>query len=296
MNQEMIITHYYHSGFSVAWRDLLFVFDYWRGEKQELPPAMELTPEKLRRYRQTYVFISHEHPDHMDPIVFSWMREAPVSYIVSSDMPIGVRGKRMAPLDEMELEEGVRVKAFDSTDLGVSFLLDLDGIHIFHAGDLNFWHWRDESTIKEIEEAEREFQDAVRPLAREKIDIAFFPLDPRQGTMFEAGANYFLLSVKPRLMIPMHYFHRAEIAEEYARTASSRTSEVLAMTEMGDAILVRSSDDGYLDVSFLREEEAFSEGPEEEDPLLNSPFDETDLPLPQLAEDTENQGEQDIST
>ncbi len=296
MNQEMVITHYYHSGFSVAWQDLLFVFDYWRGEKHELPPKMEITPEGLRRFRQVYVFISHEHPDHLDPIVFSWMREAPVSYIVSSDMPIGVRGKRMAPMDEMKLEEGVTVRAFDSTDLGVSFLLDLNGFRIFHAGDLNFWHWRDESTIKEIEEAEREFQDAVRPLSREKIDIAFFPVDPRQGTMFEAGANFFLLSVKPRLMIPMHYFRRAEIAEEYARTASSRTSEVLAMTEPGGSILVRTSDDGYLDVSFLREEEAPSDGAEEEDSLLNSPFDETDLPLPQLAEEPENQGTDELST
>ncbi len=296
MNQEMVITHYYHSGFSVAWQDLLFVFDYWRGEKHELPPKMEITPEGLRRFRQVYVFISHEHPDHLDPIVFSWMREAPVSYIVSSDMPIGVRGKRMAPMDEIMLEEGVTVRAFDSTDLGVSFLLDLNGFRIFHAGDLNFWHWRDESTIKEIEEAEREFQDAVRPLSREKIDIAFFPVDPRQGTMFEAGANFFLLSVKPRLMIPMHYFRRAEIAEEYARTASSRTSEVLAMTEPGGSILVRTSDDGYLDVSFLREEEAPSDGAEEEDSLLNSPFDETDLPLPQLAEEPENQGTDELST
>ena len=139
-------------------------------------------------------------------------------------MPIGTRGKRMAPGDILDLEDGIRVTAFDSTDLGVSFLLDLHGRKIFHAGDLNFWHWREESSLRDIEEAEREFVAAVKPLSRETIDIAFFPVDPRQGEMFEAGANYFILQVKPRLLIPMHYFHRTEIILDYARTPDPQKS------------------------------------------------------------------------
>ena len=31
------ITYYNHSGFSVETQDVLLVFDYWRGEHQELP-------------------------------------------------------------------------------------------------------------------------------------------------------------------------------------------------------------------------------------------------------------------
>ena len=67
-------------------------------------------------------------------------------------------------------------------------------------------------------------------ISREKVDLAFFPLDPRQGSMFEAGANFFILSVKPRLLIPMHFWGRAEIAVEFARRARCRETEVLAMT------------------------------------------------------------------
>ncbi len=267
--------------------DLLFVFDYWRGEHHELKGHRQIVPSRLSAFRKVYVFISHEHIDHLDPIVFKWKDYAPVSYIVSSDMPVGTRGKRMAPGDTMELEPGISVKAFDSTDLGVSFLLNLKGRRIFHAGDLNFWHWRDESSLKDIAEAEKEFMDAVKPISREQVDVAFFPVDPRQGTMFEAGANYFILQVKPRLLIPMHYFHRVEIILDYARTSSSRTTEVLAMPGIGDSILLDFDQDGFMNISFPPEEEGLDEEfEEEEDPLSEeNPFNESDLPLSQLAEE-----------
>lgn len=284
---DLLITHYYHSGFSIEMDDLLFVFDYWRGEHHELQGSAQILPEKLKQYREVFVFITHEHIDHMDPIVFTWKDAARVSYIVSSDMPVGTRGKRMAPGDSLELLPDISVTAFDSTDLGVSFLLNLKGVRVFHAGDLNFWHWRDESTLREIDEAEREFQKAVRPLCREKIDVAFFPVDPRQGSMFEAGANYFILSVKPRLLIPMHYFHRSDIILEYARTASCRSTEVLAMPGLGDSIALSFGEDGYMNISFPKNQaEQENERMEEalEEIAGDSPFAESDLPLSQLAE------------
>ena len=288
-----LVTHYYHSGFSVACGDTILIFDYWLGEDGELAERYRLTPERLSRYKAVYVFISHDHPDHLDPVVFTWKDLPGIQYIVSSDMPVGVRGRRMAPGDTIAFSEDVEVTAFDSTDLGVSFLVNFRGLQVFHAGDLNFWHWRDESTMKEIEEADAEFRKALAPLCDHPVDLAFFPLDPRQGTMFEAGANYFILSVKPRVLIPMHYFHRAEVAMEYARTASCRTTEVVALPGYGEMLSIGLDEEGYLNLSFPEEPElpdGEADGAEEEenggDPLLpeNDPFLETDLPLSQLAE------------
>ncbi len=250
-----MITHYYHSGFSVASEHTLAVFDYWRGERGELAPDKQLTPEKLEKYDNVFVFISHEHIDHLDPVVFTWADAGNVSYIVSSDMPVGTRGKRMAPGDTLKLSDELTVTAFDSTDLGVSFLADFCGIRVFHAGDLNFWHWREESTMREIEEADAEFRKAVAPLSRVPVDVAFFPVDPRQGSLYEAGANYFILSVKPRILIPMHYFHRADVALEYARTASCRSTEVIAMPLYGDELTLTADEEGYFDIRFSREED-----------------------------------------
>jgi len=72
----------------------------------------------------------------------------------------------------------------------------------------------------------------------EKVDVAFFPVDPRLGMMFDAGPNYFAMVVKPRLMIPMHFWERAEVIREYARRSRSPQTEIIAMTTPGDMILL----------------------------------------------------------
>ena len=293
MDRKLTVTYYHHSGFSVAMDDVLLVFDYWTGEHGELPEDKRITVDFLKQFRQVYVFISHEHPDHLDPVVFTWRNEAPVTYIVSADMPVGTRGKRMAPGDSLTLSPEVSVKAFDSTDLGVSFLVDIQGVHVFHAGDLNFWHWREESTVKEIEEADDAFRQAVEPIAREKIDLAFFPVDARQGLMYDAGANYFIMCVKPRLLIPMHFWGRAEIAMEFARRSRCRQTEVMALTRYGEQISLDFTDDGYIDVSLLTPPEVVVssrtapielpvvELPEPRTPAYDheDPFYDTDLPV-----------------
>lgn len=293
MDRKLTVTYYHHSGFSVAMDDVLLVFDYWTGEHGELPEDKRITVDFLKQFRQVYVFISHEHPDHLDPVVFTWRSEAPVTYIVSADMPVGTRGKRMAPGDNLTLSPEVSVKAFDSTDLGVSFLVDMQGVHVFHAGDLNFWHWREESTVKEIEEADDAFRQAVEPIAREKIDLAFFPVDARQGLMYDAGANYFIMCVKPRLLIPMHFWGRAEIAMEFARRSRCRQTEVMALTRYGEQISLDFTDDGYIDVSLLTPPEVVVssrtapielpvvELPEPRTPAYDpeDPFSDTDLPV-----------------
>ena len=97
MGKSMTITYYTHSGFSVASGNVLLVFDYWTGEKGELPQDKRIAPETLARFSKIYVFISHEHPDHFDPAVYEWRHLADVTYIVAWDMPVGTRGKRMSP-------------------------------------------------------------------------------------------------------------------------------------------------------------------------------------------------------
>ena len=310
LSTRYMIVHYYHSGFSVASGDTLLVFDYWRGEDLELTEDRQLSEDQIRFFANVVVFISHEHIDHLDPIVFTWKDLTNVSYIVSSDMPVGTRGKRMAPGDTYSPLPGVDVTAFDSTDLGVSFLVDFKGLRVFHAGDLNFWHWREESSMQDIEEADAEFRKVVSTIRGQDIDIAFFPVDPRQGAMYEAGANYFIMSVKPQILVPMHYFHRADVALEYARTASSRDTEVIAMPLYGDTIRIETDDEGYLNVTPIRiTEPAAKAGNDEKDngeteneaedetasdfldPELDSdnPFYESDLPIPGLSENGDDE-------
>ena len=242
MELHASVRYHHHSGFSVQVDSTLLVFDYWEGENKELPTVARLTADSFKAFSQVFVFVTHAHPDHLDQTIYTWMEGNPVTYVVASDTPIGIRGKRLAAGDSLLLAPGVRVTAYGSTDMGVSYLVDIGGLRIFHAGDLNLWHWREESTLREIEAAEKAFEEAVKPLIGQRIDLCMFPVDPRMGAMFDAGANYFILSVKPRLLLPMHWQGRSEVAVDFARRARNKTTEVVAMTRPGEYAQITFSD------------------------------------------------------
>ncbi|MBR2925582.1 MAG: MBL fold metallo-hydrolase [Clostridia bacterium] len=282
MEKFLKLTYYYNSGFSVQVGGTLLIFDYWEGENQSLSPANRISETFLQAFEQIYVFVSHAHPDHFDPVIYQWYKHGlPVSYIVSHDMPVGTRGSRLAPLQEKQLTQDIKVKAFGSTDLGVSYLVTVYGMTIFHAGDLNLWHWRAESTLKEIEEAENAFYEAMEPLRHEKIDVAMFPVDPRQGYMYDAGANHFIMSEKPRVFIPMHWQDRPEVAIEYARRTRNPQTEVVPLTKAGTIANLTFSEE-LLDIHII-------EPPKDMDEQLYpirrpggnglDPFMDTDLPV-----------------
>ncbi len=281
MEKQLKLIYHYHSGFSVQVGGTLLVFDYWEGEDRKLTNVGRITPQFLRAFEKIFVFISHAHPDHMDPIVYTWEQEVlPVTYIVSSDMPIGTRGKKIAPGQEKVLSEHVTVRGFDSTDLGVSFLVTAYGVNIFHAGDLNLWHWRQESTLREIETAEKAFSQAIEPIKKEKIDICMFPVDPRQGMMYDAGANQFILTIKPRVFIPMHWQERAEVAEDFARRARNNITEVLSLVKPGVVANFTFRED-LLDIHLIEPPKDLSDLPSGGRIGYDGddPFADTDLPV-----------------
>lgn len=219
------------SGFLVSLGETGMLFD-----ASEHGADRRVMPEKeaLSAFKRLYVFISHHHDDHFSPDVYELCGNDAV-YIVGFDVPQPHRGVRMKPGEERGFGP-VTVHAYGSTDEGVSFLVDYAGITIFHAGDLNLWHWRDESSITEIETAEKAFYDCVAPIPTEKIDLAFFPVDPRQGSMYDAGAGYFVMSVKPRILIPMHFQGRGDVAMRFALTGETPYTKVVALQEPGDHI------------------------------------------------------------
>jgi len=278
------VTYFHHSGFSVAVKDTLLIFDYWRGERNDLPKGAEITDEELKKFQQILVFVTHDHEDHFDEIIYSWDHEhLPITYIVSDDLPIGRRGKRMKAGERMMLGE-VLVQAFDSTDKGVSFYVTVEGLHIFHAGDLNLWHWREESTIREITQAENAYYEAVRPIERLPMDIAMFPVDPRMGGLFDAGANHFIMAVKPRLFIPMHWQGRPEVALDFARRGRTKYTEILALTKPRERAELAFMENELRIHVFNLPKDAFKEKEKEREVKLdaytaNDPFSDTDLPV-----------------
>ncbi|MBE5778843.1 MAG: MBL fold metallo-hydrolase [Clostridiales bacterium] len=287
MEKQLKITYYHNSGFSVQIGSSLLLFDYWEGVDRCLAPWLRVTPENLVGYENIFIFVSHPHPDHLDPIIYTWDKKGlPITYIVSMDTPIGTPGKRIAPLQEKELTPDITVKAYKSTDLGVAFLVKAYGLNIFHAGDLNLWHWKEESTLREIEAAEKDFYDAIEPLKGESIDVAMFPVDPRQGNLYDAGANHFIMTMKPRVFIPMHWQERPEVAIEFSRRNKTNLTEVLPMVKAG-TIANMSFTDPMLNIHLQEPPKDLSELPPTPMRRLSpysldgedDPFQDTDLPV-----------------
>ena len=229
--KDMSVEYLGGSGFLVTIGQTGFLFD-----ASEHGADRRILPEKeaLSSFDKLYVFISHHHSDHFSQTVYDLCGDQ-ATYIVGYDIPQPHRGVRMKPGEEQGFGR-VQVKAFGSTDEGVSFFIEYDGMTVFHAGDLNLWHWRDESSITEIEKAERAFYDCVAPIPQDKIDLAFFPVDPRQGSMYDAGAGYFVMTVKPRIMIPMHFQGRGDVAMRFALMGETKNTKVVALEHPGDSI------------------------------------------------------------
>ena len=131
------------------------------------------------------------------------------------------------------------------------------------------------------------FYKAIEPLKGEKMDVAMFPVDPRQGLMYDAGANHFILTQKPRVFIPMHWQDRMEVAVDFARRAKNPQTEVLALTRPGEMATISFSeklldihiieppkDIAELPIAPMRRPEKNAGGFQGEDP-----FADTDLPV-----------------
>ena len=156
----MRLTYLFHSGFAVETTQCILVFDYWKDPSGVMPSLLE-SPKPM------YVLSSHFHADHFNPKVLEWYRMNPaVRYIFSADITLS---DISAPVHFLRKGEKwsdgyLTVSAFGSTDVGVSFLLEMEGKKLFHAGDLNNWHWRDESTPAEIRAASLAFARELESL------------------------------------------------------------------------------------------------------------------------------------
>ena len=111
------------------------------------------------------------------------------------------------------------MQAFRSTDVGVAYAITLpDGRVVFHAGDLNDWHWSEVSTPAEVRYAEAKFTEIVRHVAEDypKMYIVMFPVDARMGEGFARGAQIFLSNVRVENFFPMHFWGEPQKACDFA--------------------------------------------------------------------------------
>ena len=169
---ELIYLH--HSGFVILTSDTTIVIDYF--EDSLSPKDGILHDEILKREGRMYVLSSHFHADHFNKDIFEWKNtKNDITYILSND----IHKKRKIARDSASwLKKGeeyndnnIKVKAYGSTDVGIAFLIETEGKTIFHAGDLNNWHWMEESPETEWKRDEKKFLDEIDIISKDYKNI-----------------------------------------------------------------------------------------------------------------------------
>lgn len=208
----MQLTYIYHSGFAIETEEVAIIIDYFKDSSASTYNKGVVHDRLLHRTGKLYVLASHFHPDHFNRDILLWKDRHPdVTYIFSKDILKYHRAKKEEATyirkGEVYEDSLVRIEAFGSTDSGISFLITLQGKRIFHAGDLNNWHWSEESTEEEIRKAEGDFLAEVKNIQRTipEMTLVMFPVDPRLGKEYMKGAEQFLKQIKTSIFAPMHF-------------------------------------------------------------------------------------------
>lgn len=238
----MEITYISHSGFAVELKTHVLLFDYYKGEI----PKFDVDKHMI-------VFASHVHHDHYVKEIFELKEQyANVHYVLSSD----IRKSAKKILAERQMEESVtflrmhqelklgevNMQTLKSTDAGVAFLVSCEGQMIYHAGDLNWWHWEGESDAYNAHMKTAYFKE-LENLKNISIDVAFVPVDPRLGEQYYYGIDALARCADVKALIPMHCWDDYTVCEKLMCQKETETyrNRIYPMTKEGEKLCLRIS-------------------------------------------------------
>jgi len=213
----MRVTYLANNGFMVQTDDIILVFDYYRDPSHSVVKALEKSHDLPIMF-----FVSHS--DYFSDDIFNLAQSRKHVYALSCDTIIHRQDSKLTILSinndntADNMPDGLRVKAYRSAYNYVSFRVTLrNGRTIFHAGGLNMWHWKEKFSDNDTADIVFAFKNALRRIADENkhFDLAFFPVDQRQGNDFAQWAAEFIEAINISDFFPTHFAGDAYIACDF---------------------------------------------------------------------------------
>ena len=235
-----------HSGWVVSTNNCYLIFDYFSANKLSNNPGLvngTINPEELKG-KKVYIFVSHDHGDHFDETIFSWKDKLKdITYIYGFKPENSKRYKKEAydgpdyvyiENNQTQKVDNATITTLKSNDTGQGFLVEVDGISIYHPGDHALFTSDDKpGFVKEV--------DFIAD-HNSSVDIAFLPVTgcpSRWKKEFIAeGFFYSIDKLNPHKVYPMHAFNREYLLTDFAEMAKERNckADIVCVENSGDQI------------------------------------------------------------
>ena len=217
--KEAIIWYLGHSGWAIKTKSRLLIVDYVETESQPAKPSLangHINPSEIRN-QHVFVFVTHADSDHYSQNIFDWEKSIKnIVYIFGWQAETGPNYVCLEARERKKIED-IDILTIRSTDAGVGFLIKVDGLVIFHAGDHAHWGGSMmEPFAQEIDylaQCEKEF------------DIVFLAIAAGRENMWESitkGVFYVIETLQPQVMIPMHAGGNEQLYKEFAQEAEKK--------------------------------------------------------------------------
>lgn len=246
----MIVTYVYHSCCVIEFESFSLIVDFYKDPIMDGDEIGWVSKHLLKNEKPLYVLCTHSHADHFNEEILSWNRERKnITYVFSKEVGESLTGtfllkdEKIVFLDRLEeyKDDNIRIKAFGSTDTGASFYIEHNDLKIFHAGDLNNWHWNEEVTKEEAYVYENHYICELELLSEEvkELDLVMFPLDPRLGKDFMRGGEQFVNKIKTDNFLPLHFGDNFDILKQFKPIASKVNTKLLELEHNGQSFRIK---------------------------------------------------------
>ncbi len=224
-----------HCGYAVKTAKHLVIFDYIELEENPVERGLDkgfVDPAEIAGL-DVIVFTTHSHIDHYDPIIRTWHKTIPkIRYVfgwkVEEESGVYSMDK---PRDRLELD-GVLIHTVNSHHSGVpevAYLVQLDGLTLFHEGDYQGRMGRNEpSNIKEDMAYLKKFID--------RVDLAFV------GNWTGEPVLDILRGLEPKMIFPMHDRKKEHLYKNFSGKLTEKGIElpVLCPEARGDKFVLQN--------------------------------------------------------
>jgi L-ascorbate metabolism protein UlaG (beta-lactamase superfamily) len=198
--------YFYNSGWLIETATHVLVFDFI--PHTETGISLQTLEQKLQpaisAKKNIIIFVTHDHNDHFSKEVLESGRSAKTHYVLGWKYDKAAAHKNtsvLQPGDSLSLP-GCTIYTHPATDDGSGFLVKLDDLTIYHAGDHALW-------VDELLDPFKKELQYVRTKAP-VIDIAFLPAARGMFTKcaydstMEKGLDLSIDILQPRIAVPQH--------------------------------------------------------------------------------------------